>query len=101
MVGATASLNAKDLVAERRRIVKDTREDALSWLRKQGFPPVPSDSNCFMLDVRRPGQEFIRAMAAKKVYIGRVWPIWPNHVRVTVGTPEEMARFKQAFSSVA
>ncbi len=39
-------------------------------------------------------------MAKEKVYIGRVWPVWPNYVRVTVGTPEEMAKFKAAFLKV-
>jgi histidinol-phosphate aminotransferase len=32
--------------------------------------------------------------------IGRSWPIWPNAVRVSVGTPEEMAAFKTAFKAV-
>jgi len=36
-------------------------------------------------------------MEAKKVYIGRVWPIWPTHVRITVGTKPEMEAFKKAF----
>lgn len=100
MVGATASLQSKTLVDERRRIVKDTREEVLSWLTKRGYPPVPSESNCFMVDVKRPGYAFAQAMAREKVYVGRAWPVWPNHVRVTIGTPAEMARFKQAFEKV-
>lgn len=39
-------------------------------------------------------------MRARKVYIGRTWPIWPNAVRVSVGTPEDMAAFKAAFAEV-
>jgi len=100
MVGATASLQSKTLVDERRRIVKDTREEVMSWLTKRGHAPVPSESNCFMVDVRRPGHSFAQAMAREKVYVGRTWPVWPNHVRVTIGTPAEMARFKQAFEKV-
>jgi len=30
----------------------------------------------------------------------RSWPIWPQRVRVTVGTEEEMAAFRQAFAKV-
>ena len=100
MVGATASLEAKSVADERRKIVKDTREEILAWLAKRGHSAVPSESNCFMLDVRRPGREFAQAMAREKVYVGRTWPAWPNHVRITVGTPEEMGRFKQAFERV-
>jgi histidinol-phosphate/aromatic aminotransferase/cobyric acid decarboxylase-like protein len=40
------------------------------------------------------------AMRKQKVYIGRVWPSWPTYVRVTVGTAEEMEKFKAAFLKV-
>jgi histidinol-phosphate/aromatic aminotransferase/cobyric acid decarboxylase-like protein len=49
-----------------------------------------------MMYVNRPGREFFTAMAKEKVYIGRVWPSMPTWVRVSVGTREEMAKFKQA-----
>jgi histidinol-phosphate aminotransferase len=39
-------------------------------------------------------------MQMKNVYIGRTWPIWPNAVRISVGTPEEMAAFRTAFKQV-
>jgi histidinol-phosphate/aromatic aminotransferase/cobyric acid decarboxylase-like protein len=53
-----------------------------------------------MADVKRPGKEVIAAMAKDHVYIGRTWPVWPTYVRVTIGTKEEMARFKTSFSKV-
>ena len=100
MVGAHASLKVKSLVPERRKIVKDIREDVFSWMDKNNYKFVPSVSNKFMVDVNRPGQEVVKAMAAEKVYIGRVWPAWPTHVRVSIGTPEEMEKFKAAFKKV-
>jgi histidinol-phosphate aminotransferase len=100
MIGATASLKAPNLVAERRRIVKETREDVFSFLAKHDVAFVPSESNKFMIDVKRPGGEVVRALASERVYVGRVWPSWPTHVRVTVGMPDEMARFKAAFLKV-
>jgi histidinol-phosphate/aromatic aminotransferase/cobyric acid decarboxylase-like protein len=42
----------------------------------------------------------VQAMASEKVYIGRVWKAWPNHVRVSVGTAEEMKKFQTAFLKV-
>jgi histidinol-phosphate aminotransferase len=42
----------------------------------------------------------VMAMRKEKVYIGRVWSAWPTHVRVTVGTQEEMNKFKTAFAKV-
>lgn len=100
MVGAMASLKVKNLVAERRKAVRDIREDLFEWLEKNRFSYVPSVSNKFMVDVGRPGQEVVREMAARKVYIGRVWPAWPTHVRVSIGTREEMEKFKKAFLEV-
>lgn len=100
MVGASVSLTVKSLVPERKKYVKDTREDVFAWLEKKGISYVPSVSNCFMIDVKRPGRDVNRAMAQQNVIIGRVWPVWPNSVRVTVGTPEEMAKFKAAFERV-
>lgn len=100
MVCANASLKVKNLVAERRKIMGDNREDTLSFLTKHNVEFVPSESNCFMMNVKRPGQEFYAAMAAKKVYIGRVWKVWPEWVRVSVGSKDEMAKFKEAFVQV-
>ena len=67
---------------------------------KRNYKFVPSVSNKFMVDVGRPGGEVTGALAGKKVFVGRSWPIWPNHIRVTIGTPEEMEVFKSAFTSV-
>jgi histidinol-phosphate/aromatic aminotransferase/cobyric acid decarboxylase-like protein len=100
MVGAHASLKVKSLVPERRAAIRQIREDVFSYLEKNKFKYVPSVSNKFMVDVGRPGQEIVKAMQAEKVYIGRVWPAWPTHVRVSIGTAEEMAKFKAAFSKV-
>lgn len=100
MIGANASLKVKTLVAERRKIIGDIREDVFDWMTKKNYSFVPSVSNKFMVDVKRPGQEVVRAMAAQKVYIGRVWKAWPTYVRVSVGTKDDMAKFKVAFEKV-
>jgi histidinol-phosphate aminotransferase len=39
-------------------------------------------------------------MAQQKVLVGRLWPVWPTMVRISVGTPEDMSRFKAAFDRV-
>ena len=98
-VGAIASLKVKNLVAQRRGIISEARDETLEWLDKRGVRFVPSDSNKFMVDVKRPGREVIRLLAAEKVFVGRVWPSWPNHIRVTVGTRDEMAIFRRAFAN--
>jgi histidinol-phosphate aminotransferase len=100
MVAATASLKSKTLVPERRKIIGDVRTDVLAFLDKHKFKYVPSVSNKFMVDVGKPGGQVIEALRKEKIYVGRVWPSWPNHVRVSVGTQDEMDKFKTAFLKV-
>ncbi len=97
---ATASMKVKSLVAERRAINKNIRENTFEFLEKKGIKYVPSEANFFMMEVNRPGTEFAQAMAANKVIIGRVWPAWPTKVRVTVGTQAEMLKFQAAVSKI-
>ena len=100
MVGAIASLKVKDLVPTRRKIIADTREETVGWLDKKGYAVLPSEANMIMVDVRRPGRAFGMDMLKEKVAIGRTWPSMPNHVRVSIGTREEMAKFRAAFAKV-
>jgi histidinol-phosphate aminotransferase len=94
---ATASLKVKTLVAERRALNKRIREDTFEFLEKKGVKYIPSETNFFMMEVNRPGNEFADAMATNKVIIGRIWPVWPTKVRVTIGSADDMAKFKGAF----
>jgi histidinol-phosphate aminotransferase len=98
---ANASLLDAELVPTRKKIIGDTRRETISWLRKNGYKVIgESQSNCFMIDTGRSGRSVMAGMRAKNIYIGRTWPIWPNAVRITVGTPEEMVTFREAFKQV-
>lgn len=96
MAGATASLQSKTVIAERRKIYDAVRQETFEFLAQRNIGFIPSEANMFMLDVKRPAQLFAQAMARQGVIIGRVWPVWPNWVRVTVGSPQDMARFREA-----
>jgi histidinol-phosphate aminotransferase len=100
VAAATASLEDPNLVPTRKKIIADTRNNTFTWLTANNYKFVPSVSNCFMIDTGRDGKLVIAALAEKNVYIGRTWPVWPNHVRITVGTPDEMAKFQTAFAEV-
>lgn len=100
LVAATASLKDPNLVPERRRINAGVRQETFQWLDHNGYSYIPSESNCFLLDTKRPGKEVIDAMSQQKVYIGRIWPVMPTSVRITVGTHDEMQQFQSAFQRV-
>jgi histidinol-phosphate aminotransferase len=98
---ANVSLLEADLVPSRRKIIGDIRIDTLAWCKSNGYKVIGApESNCFMIDTGRNGKAVQAAMQAKNVYIGRTWPIWPNAVRITVGSPADMAAFKVAFKQV-
>jgi histidinol-phosphate aminotransferase len=95
-----ASLLETGLVATRKKLIGDIRRETFAWLKEDGYSFTPSESNCFMLNVRRPNTEVIAALAAKDMFIGRPWKAWPHHVRITVGTREEMQAFRKDFTAV-
>jgi histidinol-phosphate aminotransferase len=100
VVAAMASLKDAQLVPERKRINANVRAETFRWLRSHGYSFIPSQSNFFMLDAKRPGKDAIDGMAAQEIFIGRIWPIMPSWVRITVGTQEEMERFQVAWKRV-
>jgi len=100
MACATASLRAKDVVAKRKAINKSVRQNTFAFLEKKGVKYLPSESNCFMMDLGRPYNDVYQGLAAQKVYVGRSWPVWPTKVRVTVGTQEEMNKFQAAMEKI-
>jgi histidinol-phosphate aminotransferase len=101
LTAAKHSLLDANLVPLRKKLIADTRKDTIAWLKANGFKVLgDSQTNCFMIETGRPGKEVFAAMKDKKVYIGRSWAAWPTAVRVSVGTPEEMAKFKVAWKQV-
>jgi histidinol-phosphate aminotransferase len=100
VAAATASLKDSQLVPERRRINATIRQQTFQWFDRNGYAYIPSEANHFMVDTKRPGKEVREAVAKENVMIGRVWPVMPTWVRVTVGTQEEMLKFQAAFQKV-
>src|SRR5258708_9484207 len=100
LVAASASLKDAQLVPERKRINARIRGEVFAWLDRNGYSYVPSESNCFMLDTKRPAKAAIDAMAKQNIFIGRIWPAWPTYARITIGTASEMEQFQAACPQV-
>jgi histidinol-phosphate aminotransferase len=100
LAAANASLADPHLIPERRRINAEIRGEVFAWLDQQGYSYIPSQSNFFMLDTKQPAKAVIDAMAKRSVRIGRIWPVLPTYSRITVGTREEMAMFREAWQEV-
>ncbi len=100
VAAAIASLADPRLIAERRHVNAENRGEIFQWLDQHGYSYIPSESNFFMLDTKRPARSVIDAMAKRSVMIGRIWPAMPTYSRITVGTREEMAMFREAWQEV-
>jgi histidinol-phosphate aminotransferase len=97
---ASVSLTDPRLVPERKRMNASVRSEVFSWLSSHGYQYIPSESNCFLLETNRPAIEIKKALASHDIFVGRVWPSMPTHLRITVGTGPEMERFQTAFLDV-
>ena len=104
MACAAASLKANaTIMPERIAINKKNRDRACEHMEKLGVSFIPSVSNFFMMSVKgMTAAQVGTAMAAKKVMLAGAnrWAEWPQHIRVTVGTYEEMGKFNAALSQV-
>lgn len=97
--GARASLSDTAFVTEGRRRNTATRRETVAALKGMGFDVVPSEANFVMIDVRKHVKPLIASLRENGVRVGRLFPAMPEHLRVTIGTPQEMQRFLEAFKT--
>ncbi len=91
------------MLTERIGINTKNRDLAFEHMEKIGVQYIPSNSNFFMISIKGFTAAQIGAqMGAKKVQIAGAnrWPEWPDRIRVTVGTYEEMGKYNAALSEV-
>ncbi|GAB3717232.1 histidinol-phosphate transaminase [Nocardiopsis nanhaiensis] len=81
LLGAVADLRAE-------------RDSLVAWLRAQGFSVADSDANFIMFGEFEDRTKVWQSMLDQQVLIREVGP--PGWLRVTVGTAEEMAAFREA-----
>jgi histidinol-phosphate aminotransferase len=90
-VAATvASLARQDLVQERVAVIAAEREKLKAAYDRLGLAYTPSQANFIWIDVRRSGKEVSDALLRRGFMVrsGEVHDA-PQHVRITIGRPEE------------
>jgi histidinol-phosphate aminotransferase len=100
VVAGTASLEDPDLVTKRRKDMTAWRTDLVKWFNDKGYSTSASDASFFLVDVKRPGGDYIEALKDRGVHVGRVWQPYATAFRLTVGNPHEIAAFKKEFVAV-
>jgi histidinol-phosphate aminotransferase len=100
LAGARASLADTDHVLLARKRNSDTKAWLAGELQKNGYEMLPSEANFVMIKLKGDVKPLIAQMRMKGVHVGRLFPAMPRSMRVTIGTPEEMQRFVDAFRTV-
>ncbi len=100
LAAGRASLRDEGWVATGRTRNADTKTQVVAHLQRLGYAVIPSQANFFMFDTRREVKPLVAALHGRGVDVGRLFPALPHHLRVTVGTPEQMKRFLEAFAAV-
>jgi histidinol-phosphate aminotransferase len=99
--GAVASLKDTAGQAEIKKKIIDLRNKTTRELEAYGYPTIPSQTNFFMVSLEgRTVQPVIEEFRSKGVLVGRPFPPMINHLRVSVGLPEEMDRFVKGFKEI-
>jgi histidinol-phosphate aminotransferase len=99
--GGVASLKDTQGQAEVKARVIALRNKTTRELEAWGYPVIPSQANFFMVSLEgRTVQPVIEEFRTRGILVGRPFPPMLNHLRVSVGVPDEMDRFMKAFKEI-
>lgn len=100
LAAGLASLADAELVPRMKRRMNDTRRWLTGQLTADARRFIPSEANFVMIDTGRDVAPVIEAFKAKNILVGRRFPSMPTWLRVSVGTPAEMAAFLAALRDI-
>jgi histidinol-phosphate aminotransferase len=98
--GGVAALADTASQARVKQVTLALRKKTTAELETLGYAVIPSETNFFMVHLRRPVRPVIAEFAKQGVMVGRPFPPLNEHLRVSVGTPDEMRRFMVAFKDI-
>jgi histidinol-phosphate aminotransferase len=98
--GGVAALNDTASQAQVKRVTIELREKAIAELESLGHQTIPSQANFFMVNLNKEVQPVIDEFRKRGVLVGRPFPPMTQHLRVSVGTADEMNRFLAAFKQI-
>jgi histidinol-phosphate aminotransferase len=98
--GGVAALKDTAAQAQVKKVTLDLRKQTTSELERMGYAVIPSEANFFMVGLRRPVRPVIAEFEKRGVLVGRPFPPLTEHLRVSIGTADEMKRFTTAFREI-
>ena len=97
---AVAALKDTEAQAQVKRVTLELRKKTTSELQRLGYAVIPSETNFFMVNLKRRVPPVIAEFQKRGILVGRPFPPMNEHLRVSVGTASEMDRFVAAFKEI-
>jgi histidinol-phosphate aminotransferase len=98
--GGVAALQDTASQAKVKQLNTEVRDKTTAELQSLGYEVIPSQTNFFMVHVGRDVVEVAKEFKKRGVLVGRPFPPMTKHLRVSVGSADEMARFMTAFKEL-
>jgi histidinol-phosphate aminotransferase len=100
IAAATISLENTDFLEMCKTKIADARAYTISYLDKNNFSYLPSETNFVIFEIPMEGKEFLKKIYEKNVAV-RAFKFWDkNWCRVSIGTMDEMKTFTNAISEI-
>jgi histidinol-phosphate aminotransferase len=102
IVAAVAGVALKDTQGIKKfvKLNADDRQEFFNSAMVRMLMPVDSHTNFVMTNIQHPAVEVIEHFRRHKILIGRHFPPLDNYIRVSLGTPDEMKAFWQAWDMI-
>jgi histidinol-phosphate aminotransferase len=100
MAAALASLDDQEFIGRNQQLNAQTRHVVEQQVTALGLKCIPSQANFVMIDLKRQAYPVLGALRSRNVFVGRLFPPLMNHMRVTLGTAEEMKRFVEELKEI-
>ena len=78
----------------------DDRQEFFNQAMARAVKPIDSHANFVMVNTYHPAEEVIQHFRQSNILIGRTFPPMSTYIRITLGRPEEMQRFWQAWDTL-
>jgi histidinol-phosphate aminotransferase len=98
--GAVAAMGAPAHIKAELAKSRESKAFTRKFFEGLGYRVEPSETNFVMVNIRRDSKEFKDACLARGVMVGRQFPQFKQHTRISIGSMEEMERATNIFRGV-
>ena len=100
LAAATASIVDKEHMALEQKRNRDAKAFTRAWFESAGYPVGASETNFLMVDIRRDMRPVRDACRTEGIAVGRPFPPLSTHLRISIGTMEEMRKATEVLKRV-